>query len=388
MKITRIKSSLTAILNDGTILSTSKCTDEMYEDVIANMNNDNAVIQILSPQYHEAVEMAKQKFTMLAELDKSQYLSRKDNSFYILSVAEISVPEDLAVAIWNAETEENYELLSSYLNFWTLAALNPDAEARKNLFWFLNRYGMSISRSGLFVAYRNVVLHDEGIKCEVEVKAITDAYANCKYVLKQDLDTKYIVIKKTDGSFNCVQHPEGESIQDMYDNLSIAGVTNTYTDGYTGTFRIKIGQPITMPRHKCDSNQNNTCSNGLHVAGKSWLTSNYFGDSGLRVLVNPADVVAVPPQDSYGKMRCCAYYPVANVHFDKNGNIVDEEINDGFIDNFIDIISYEGNINNEEAVKYSLSVPNVPQISKKQIVKRLKGIKESLKIKHNNYANY
>ena len=72
-----------------------------------------------------------------------------------------------------------------------------------------------------------------------------------------------------------------------------------------------------MPRNKCDSVQENSCSRGLHVAGKSWLTSNYFGDTALMVLVNPADVVAVPPIDNYGKMRTCAYYPVSIVEFDK-----------------------------------------------------------------------
>ena len=51
---------------------------------------------------------------------------------------------------------------------------------------------------------------------------------------------------------------------------------------------------VTMKRDACDSVQENTCSSGLHVAGKGWLKRNYFGNNGLVVLVNPADVVAVP----------------------------------------------------------------------------------------------
>lgn len=168
----------------------------------------------------------------------------------------------------------------------------------------------------------------------------------------------------------------------MYEELSNQDTAPVYTDGYTKKFSIMIGKPVTMPRNKCDSNQSNTCSRGLHVAGKSWLQSNYFGDTGLRVLVNPSDVVAVPPKDSYGKMRTCAYYPVAVVGFDKTGHILDAEIEDGFEDNFMDMITYVGEVNTDDQNSYTLDIPTVPEISRKRIVDRLADIKAILKIKH------
>jgi len=137
-----------------------------------------------------------------------------------------------------------------------------------------------------------------------------------------------------------------------------------------------------MDRDNCDTDQNNTCSRGLHVAGKSWLQSNYFGDTGLRVLINPSDVVAVPPKDSYGKMRVCAYYPVGIVGFDGAGQIIDEKIEDGFVDNFIDMISYVGETNNEEVAKYSISMPSIPELSRSRIMDRMEDIKAALKLKH------
>ena len=45
------------------------------------------------------------------------------------------------------------------------------------------------------------------------------------------------------------------------------------------------------------------------------------------VLVNPANVVAVPTIDGYGKMRTCEYFPVAIVDCDENGDIVEPEYN-------------------------------------------------------------
>jgi hypothetical protein len=248
---------------------------------------------------------------------------------------------------------------------------------------------MTISSSGLFVAYRNVVLKRQGkILSAKWTKFITDSFTKVRHRLKQDA-SEYYVGKDEDGKRICtatkskVVKLKG-MLSDLYESLSDVETAPVYTDGYTREFTIRVGEPVTMDRDKCDPNQDNTCSRGLHVAGKSWLQSNYFGDTGLRVLINPADVVAVPPQDSYGKMRVCAYYPVAIVDFDETGHILDEDIEDGFEDNFMDMITYVGELNTEDAKSYTISIPTIPEMSKVKIVDRLADIKESLRIKHMN----
>ena len=99
------------------------------------------------------------------------------------------------------------------------------------------------------------------------------------------------------------------------------------------------------------------------------------------VLVNPADVVAVPPDDNYGKMRCCAYYPVQLIERDEDGEIIDQVIDDGFEDDFMHHIAYNGDINNTDIVKYTVDIPEIPEISKKKILNRLVEISNSLKKK-------
>ena len=388
MKVTRIKNNITVVLNDGTLLTSTSCTDELHEDILNNLQNEDLVTNILMPKYVEHKEDIDMKMDMIENYNKSEYLTAEGNSFYIKSISELSLPGDLAISIWNAEQTDDLELLSTYLNFWTLTCLNPDSKARKNLFWFLNRYGMTISRSGLFVAYRNVVLKSEGTNINSKwTKFITEAFTHVRHRLKKN-PRDYFLGKDADGEKICTKKQDQISkvkgnLFDMYNELSNEDTATVYTDGYTKRFTIRIGQPVTMDRSKCDTNHNNTCSKGLHVAGKSWLSSNYFGDTGLRVLVSPTDVVAVPPQDSYGKMRCCAYYPVAVVGFDDNGDIIDEEIADGFQDNFMDMISYVGEIaNKDDENVYVLNVPTVPEISRKRIADRLEDIKASLKIKN------
>lgn len=393
MKIIKIKNNITVILEDGTMLTNSNCTDEMHLDLLNNVENEDLAREILMPEYSKTKDEVDTKLDLIENFEESEYLSVSGSSVYIKSISELSIPEDLAVAIWKAEREQNQELLSTYMNFWTLCSLNPDSRARTNLFWFLNRYGMSISSSGLFVAYRNVVLKQEGKKglSSKWVKFITKSYTSVNRNIKNNSDN-YFIGRDIDGKKICTTNKDivvklKGVLTNLYNELSNPSVAPVYTDGYTGKFTIRIGEPVTMSRSKCDPNQDNTCSRGLHVAGKSWLSSNYFGDTGLRVLVNPADVVAVPPQDSYGKMRTCAYYPVAIVNFDEEGKIVDEPVENGFEDDFIDIITYVGDINNEDEEGYSITIPSIPEISRNLIVERLDDIKESLRIKHQQNEN-
>ena len=161
------------------------------------------------------------------------------------------------------------------------------------------------------------------------------------------------------------------NLAELYDKLSESPEAPIYTDAHTRSFTIKIGEVVSMDRKKCDSNQDNTCSSGLHVAGQNWLERNYFGDTGMMVLVNPTDVVAVPPQDNYGKMRTAAYYPVGIVEWDDSGQIVFQDIDDGFEDDFMEKICYNGERNSNDEYPYMVNIPEIPEIDKSKINSRL-----------------
>lgn len=387
MKVIRIKNHITVILDNGTMLTNSNCTDELYNDVMANQNDEEQVQCLLVPEFCKKKEEIEVKTKMLTDFTASKYLSVFGNSVYIKSVSELTVPEDLAVALFKAEQDQDTELVQTYLNFWTLCSLNPDSRARTNLFWFLKRYGMIISKSGLFVAYRNVQLKSEGSEISSKwAEFISTSYSKVKYKFKKS-PKNYTVGKDMNGDKVCVLNPglslskvKG-NLQELYNKLNDQDLSPVYTDAYTRTFTIKIGEPVTIDRSKCDSVQENTCSRGLHVAGRTWITEGSFGKISLMVLVNPADVVAVPPDDNYGKMRCCAYYPVQLIERDENGEIIDQVIDDGFEDDFMHHIAYSGDINNTDIVNYTVDIPEIPEISKKKILNRLVEISNSLKKK-------
>ena len=155
-----------------------------------------------------------------------------------------------------------------------------------------------------------------------------------------------------------------------YRNVDTTDEEGVYTDHHSHTFKIKIGEMATMPREKCDCDSNVSCSRGLHIGGKGWLKRNYYGNTGLACLINPADVVAVPHIDDYGKLRTCAYLPIEVIEYDKNADVISLDVEDGFDCSYVTKVIYEG-ITGTEDSPYKIIIPKVSGIDKESIQDKL-----------------
>ena len=282
-------------------------TDEKFKKVL-EAQSDDEVLRILCPEYQEIIDSRNKALSMVEKLRQSKLLRVKNDTIYWDNVSSLSIPVELAEAIVDAELEHNELKISTYRNFWTLMSLNPSEECRKNLYWFLQLHGLKLAKCGFFVAYRNV------------------------------------------------------------DTTKEKGV---YTDHHSHSTRIEIGEMVTIPREKCDCNSNNECSRGLHCASVKWLKKNYFGDVGLACLVNPADVVAVPHNSEYGKLRTCAYLPMDIIHYDKNDNVIPLDVEDGFDCSYVTKVIYEGTMGTEEDSIYRINIPQLPGTSRESIQDKL-----------------
>ena len=305
-KVIKVDNKVTVLLENGDFIE-REVTDEEFKKVL-EAQSDDEVLRILCPEYSEVVDSRNKALSMVEKLRQSKLLRVKNDTIYWDNVSSLSVPVELAEAIVDAELEHNDLKISTYRNFWTLMSLNPDDRCRKNLFWFLQRYGMTISKCGFFVGYRNVDKTEE---------------------------------------------------------------ENVFTDHHSHKFRIKVGEMVTMDRNKCDTVQENTCSTGLHIGGKGWLKRNYYGDTGLACLVNPADVVAVPPLDNYGKLRTCAYLPMEIIHYDENDDVIPLNVEDGFDCSYVTKVIYEGTMGTEEDSTYRINIPEIPGITVESIQDKL-----------------
>lgn len=306
-KIIRIDDELIVMFSTGVYLKKKNVSDE-FLDKVARALTEEELYALMCPNYKEKLAVYNDAKEILDLVEDSKLLTRKGDSIYWESVSQLSLPPELVKSILTAEVNNEWDLVETYKNFWTLMSLNPDEECRKNLFWFLKKWGLKIAKCGFFVAYRNVV--------------------------------PYQILE--DGS-------------------------EIFTDQHSGTTRIKIGEMVTMPREDCDRDSSHSCSRGLHAGGAGWLERNYYGTQGMVVLINPSDVTAVPYRDDYGKLRTCAYLPIAKAEFSEDNHVIPLDEEDGFDCSYVSKVIYEGIMGTEKDSTYRIIIPEIPGINKVSI---------------------
>ncbi len=333
--------------SDGSSFSTTECDDSMWDFVKEHENDESAIKE----KFKVKQEDYKGKLLM-EKVQNSRILNLRGNSVYMLSVSELSIPEDFVAKIIEAEEKEDETELTKFKNFWTLVSLNPDSRVRNNLFWFIRKWDMQITESGLIIAYRNADIKEEAKYSTKDTKWIINAYYQAKYIDHTNPDL--ILIDVNDQKRN---------LGEVYNEIVNGDSSPIYTDHHSHTTEIRLGQPVRIPREECDAEQEHSCSRGLHVGAKGWLKQSYYGVVGLQVLVNPANVVAVPTIDDYGKMRTCEYFPTAIIDFDENGDIIENSysLHDDIA--YLKKLKYEGTINNKDIDGYEIAQYNLDRES-------------------------
>ena len=132
---------------------------------------------------------------------------------------------------------------------------------------------------------------------------------------------------------NLCQNPSEQSRESLYafieaNNMTLTddgcfigyrSIRENWTDHATGRMDNSIGSTVSMDRSGVDSNPNNTCSTGLHVAAWSYASSfGYRASRLVEVKVNPRDVVTVPPDYNQQKMRVCEFVVLSEVTEERN----------------------------------------------------------------------
>jgi len=130
---------------------------------------------------------------------------------------------------------------------------NPEQHSREQLYEWLSRHDFSIDDEGNIVAYKSVYRTDDGYK-------------------SVSRGTAYV---------NGIQH--------------------------VGQIPQKVGDVVTMPRSEVAFDPAQACSAGLHVGNYRYVTEYFKHDALLHVRVNPRDVVSVPTDSNWEKVRVCRY---------------------------------------------------------------------------------
>jgi hypothetical protein len=260
------------------------------------------------------------------------------------------------------EDREDFQAID---RFWMWCSLNPNAESREDLFRFLKYHEMQLTNQGMFLAYRRVV--SKNAQNKGLVGFVSSNYVKVKANWKKN-PIHYTVYEK-DGIyelFHVTNDTPSEdytydaigNLQDLYLNLPTMQ-EDQFTDAHTHTMDYRIGVEARIERYQGNQSNQVSCSKGLHVASKAYDYSG-FGDTAILVAVNPMDVLAVPRGED-GKLRTCAFTPVAVLEVDEENNILQDESLD-----FSDLLftHYEEQVENlrsmlETNTAYELNVNHI-----------------------------
>lgn len=247
-------------------------------------------------------------------------------------------------------------------NFFMWCCLNPRAEVAHELYRFLTENSFRITRQGFVVALRNVVtLHGS----PELVHFISNTYNKVKAVWKKNPDHYTVFLEngeyklvhdsalttiethtstmcpechgdsgwhtdawEDDGEWEDCDVCNGSGEVEPYDcsvevyvdhGEKIGKLTelyldlpnraeNRFTDDWTKTFDIRIGQVTSMPKEECNWSTQDCAAAGLHFTADQ-IHYVGCGDQSVIVLINPMKVVGIGQH----KGRCYEYLPIMTV---------------------------------------------------------------------------
>jgi len=100
--------------------------------------------------------------------------------------------------------------------------------------------------------------------------------------------------------------------------LAYKAITKDWYDKHTQKISNALGTVVSMPRNQVADDCNQGCSAGLHAGSLGYVkgfASGYGQPDGDRIIIveiDPADVVSIPTDANFSKMRVCKYKVLAS----------------------------------------------------------------------------
>jgi len=242
---------LTAII-DGEVYTAEKTHASWRELVDAVTNADeNTDTARIARMFNPAVGITTYFERM------SERVTVKDGHVYFDGE---QINDGLANMIIRYINENETERAMALVNFLENVMTNPNEHSREQLFDWLSRYEFAINDAGNFIAYKGVYNRAEGAD-----KADVYPYESSS---------------------------SGRAIVDGQE--------------YNGRIPNGIGAIVEMPRGEVQHDPSRGCHTGLH-AGTWEYASSFTTGPCLLVEINPRDVVSVPTDCNWQKIRTCRY---------------------------------------------------------------------------------
>ena len=191
---------------------------------------------------------------------------------------------------------------------------------------FIGCVNPTIRLKSLYASYEGIEVKDGNLyvfgdpvhsTLATRVLSFLEAGLDCvhlfKFILKLNLNPSK---RAVDELYTFLEH-RALPITDNGNFLAYKAVREDYSDKYSGKFINTIDAVLEMPRNKVDDDKNVGCSYGFH-AGTVEYAKEFLGGQGhlMIVEINPSDVVSIPTDCQYQKLRTCKYKVVGEYEID------------------------------------------------------------------------
>lgn len=197
-------------------------------------------------------------------------------------------------------------------------------QAYKDENWeaFIGHVNPEVRLKSLYASYEGIEVKDGNLfvfgdpvhsTLATRVLSFLEHGLDCVYLFKFILKLNMNPSKRAvDELYTFLEHRE-LPITDNGNFIAYKAVRENYTDKYTGKFLNTVGSVLEMPRNKVDDNKEVGCSYGFHAGTKEYATD-FAGGEGyiMEVEINPADVVSIPTDCQFQKLRTCKYKVVSH----------------------------------------------------------------------------
>ena len=226
-----------------------------------------------------------------------------------MSVPFMFVDGNLTVVLNN----KSFQVLPDHLNYKMILEALPSATSDELLEMIDIEKAVATFSDGLVeikngqVTYEGEVVHGSISKRILEFMSKGLPFQPLIIFLKNLMENPSMQSQKE--LYDFLEHESLPITEDGY-FLAYKAVRSDFKDKYRGVFDNSVGQICEMTRSKVDDDRGRGCSNGLHAGALNYVAgygSVEANDKIVIVKINPADVVSVPSDCNFEKLRTCRY---------------------------------------------------------------------------------
>ena len=346
--------NIDVVFTDGDVIS-AVVESNIYEQ-IRNTSSKEDVLRLLTPNNVKGSDydidkndekFIKEQITPIVDiLSDVQDFKVINTDVFLKDVNSISIPSSIVaefiriVSLMDENRQREYGLeyiskdadlseeYNSLLMFTYKLLLNPMKSSREDCLEYVKKYDIKLTNTGNMIMYRRIVSVDESNKDLIDF--VSKQYVKVKSWKKAV--KHFTVYKNEDDQYGLTDNVASKSFQDknnevignlaeLYSSLSEMK-ENRYTDDYTRSYDIRIGEAYKIREEDIDVNKHGSCGGALHVADGKVFNYRSFGDTPVAVLVDPRHVYKMDSGHS-GKIGVKQMFIMSITEQDEDGNYID-----------------------------------------------------------------